>query len=117
MTSIRLPQDFDFQLAGKEVLQIEREGLAQKVGWSPNLLLDEQRLRLPKSPAPKAVETVINHRVYRGRHITAAVSGGVRVDPWKITTEKLQTDSSGELARLISSIRPPSGPNDPWWWD
>lgn len=29
MTSIPLPQNFDFQLAGKEVLQIEREGLAQ----------------------------------------------------------------------------------------
>ena len=62
---------------------IEREGLAEKVGWSPKLLLDEQRLRLPKSPAPKAVETVINHRVIGGRQIIAGVSGGVWVDGGK----------------------------------
>lgn len=94
---------------------IEREGLAEKVGWSPNLLLDEQRLRLPKSPAPKAVETVINHRVIGGRQIIAGVSGGVWVDGGK----SLQV--AGQAVDKLTAARkePIKAAADAivWWWD
>ncbi|MBA4106114.1 MAG: hypothetical protein C0485_10170 [Pirellula sp.] len=97
---------------------IEREGLAEKVGWSPNLLLDEQRLRLPKSPAPKAVETVINHRVIGGRQIIAGVSGGVWVDGGK----SLQVASvAGQAVDKLTAAKkePIKAAADAivWWWD
>jgi hypothetical protein len=99
---------------------IEREGLTEKVGWSPNLLLDEQRLRLPKSPAPKAVETVINHRVIGGRQIIAGVSGGVWVDGGK----SVQVSAvAGQAVEKLSAAKkePMKAAADEaaiiWWWD
>ncbi len=98
---------------------IEREGLAEKVGWSPTLLLDEQRLRLPKSPAPKAVETVINHRVIGGRQIIAGVSGGVWVDGGKsLQVSAGDADSAGKLTAAKTSRRAaPAEGKIVWWWD
>jgi hypothetical protein len=99
---------------------IEREGLTEKVGWSPNLLLDEERLRLPKSPAPKAVETVINHRVIGGRQIIAGVSGGVWVDGGK----SVQVSAvAGQAVEKLSAAKkePMKAAADEaaiiWWWD
>ena len=98
---------------------IEREGLAEKVGWSPTLLLDEQRLRLPRSPAPKAVETVINHRVIGGRQIIAGVSGGVWVDGGKsLQVSAGDAASAGKLAAAKTSRREaPVEGKIVWWWD
>lgn len=100
---------------------IEREGLTEKVGWSPTLLLDEQRLRLPKSPAPKAVETVINHRVIGGRQIIAGVSGGVWVDGGK--SLQVSAATSERAAALATTKKPGErdaaggGGRTVWWWD
>jgi hypothetical protein len=99
---------------------VEREGLAEKAGWTPSLLLDEQRLRLPRTPAPQEVETVINHRVVGGRQIIAGVSGGVWVDGGKgvqITTGK--TTASGNLAKVRKApMQQDREANDVvWWWD
>ncbi|MBL9164193.1 MAG: DUF1598 domain-containing protein [Planctomycetaceae bacterium] len=99
---------------------IQREGLAEKVGWEPNLLLDEQRLRLPKSPAPQAVETVINHRVIGGRQIIAGVSGGVWVDGGK--SLQVQSVAGQAVDKLTAAKKPPikaaaDAPAIVWWWD
>jgi len=99
---------------------IEREGLTEKVGWSPNLLLDEQRLRLPKSPAPKAVETVINHRVIGGRQIIAGVSGGVWVDGGK--SVQVSAGNVAAVGKLTAAKKEPAKPAADeaaivWWWD
>lgn len=99
---------------------IEREGLTEKVGWSPNLLLDEQRLRLPKSPAPKAVETVINHRVIGGRQIIAGVSGGVWVDGGK--SVQVSADNVAAAGKLTAAKKEPmkAAADEAaivWWWD
>lgn len=99
---------------------IEREGLTEKVGWSPNLLLDEQRLRLPKSPAPKAVETVINHRVIGGRQIIAGVSGGVWVDGGK--SVQVSAVAGQAVEKLAAAKKEPmkAAADEAaivWWWD
>ena len=99
---------------------IEREGLTVKVGWSPTLLLDEQRLRLPKSPAPKAVETVINHRVVGGRQIIAGVSGGVWVDGGKgLQVSAATSERAASLATAKKSVEKAAGGDGAivWWWD
>ena len=99
---------------------IEREGLTEKVGWSPDLLLDEQRLRLPSSPAPKAVETVVNHRIIGGRQIIAGVSGGVWVDGGKSVQV---TPVAGQAIDELTAAKkePVRAAMDEaaivWWWD
>lgn len=108
---------------------IEREGLAEKVGWSPSLLLDANRLRLPHAPAPKAVETVINHRVIGGRQIIAGVSGGVWLDgakSLKVAPMSQRTSmqaSVGDRAlqarkhALEKVTREEKSQPIAWWWD
>ncbi|MBI3467922.1 MAG: DUF1598 domain-containing protein [Planctomycetes bacterium] len=88
------------------------------IGWPMSCFRDTDEYIVLLQPAPQTVESVINHRVYRGRHITAAVSGGVLADPWKmIAADKLQPDSSGELARMLSGTKPLNLPPERWWWD
>jgi hypothetical protein len=98
---------------------VEREGLAEKVGWSPSLLLDAERLRLPKMPAPKIVETAINHRVIGGRHIIAGISGGVWVDGGKnLTVAEAGDSSAANLAGVKKApLTKPQDQRLAWWWD
>jgi hypothetical protein len=105
-----------FELALSLAL-IEREGLAVKVGWTPTLLLDGDRLRLPKMASPRAVETVINHRVIGGRQIIAGVSGGVWVDGGRsLTVAPVAADAAGKLASVKKA--PTVQPQQlAWWWD
>jgi hypothetical protein len=106
---------------------VRREGLCELAGWTPTLLVDAGRLRLPQSPAPRRVETVINHRVIGGRQIVAGVSGGVWIDGREST----------QLADTLDASRKPASPGHGnrraddgedetrtgasrlthWWWD
>jgi hypothetical protein len=98
---------------------IEREGLTEKAAWTPSLLLDASRLRLPKIDTPKTVETVVNHRVVGGRHIIAGISGGVRLDTGKsLAVSKAQPASAGELQSAKQAGADRNGPETAaWWWD
>lgn len=103
---------------------IEREGLVERVGWTPSLLVDEKRLRLPAAAPLTAVETVINHRVIGGRHIIAGVSGGVSIDGGaSLSVVPAASASAGQLA---AAAKPPApfvteDEGDArqiiWWWD
>jgi hypothetical protein len=122
----QLARVFELSLA---VAIVENEGLPAKVGWTPALLLDGERLRLPRIDSPTGVETVINHRLIGGRHILAGVSGGVSVDAARNMTVAA---ASGEAAASLAVMRKPpvaatsapaadgeSGAGRPivWWWD
>jgi hypothetical protein len=105
-----------FELALSLAL-IEREGLTEKVGWTPTLLVDETRLRLPQVASPRAVETVINHRVIGGRQIIAGISGGVWVDGGKsLSVTPAAAEVSGKLAsaKKVHAAQPQ---DLAWWWD
>lgn len=97
---------------------IRDEGLADNAGWNPVVLTDAGRLPLPKHRAPKTVETVANHRVIRGKHIVAGVSGGVRASPRKLLRQRSQqapagygplTRHTGDAPRKLEASQ--------WWWD
>jgi hypothetical protein len=121
----QLARVFELSLA---LAVIENDGLAAKVGWQPSLLLDPERLRLPRIETPKGVETVINHRVIGGRHIIAGISGGVWIDGSKSLAVSA---AKGEAATVLASTRKaPAAPAAPavaeghdaaapiqWWWD
>lgn len=103
---------------------IEREGLVERVGWNPSLLVDENQLRLPAAKPLLAVDTVINHRVIGGRHIIAGVSGGVSIDAGKALS--VTPASAAASQRMTSAGKAPApivtdATGDDrqivWWWD
>jgi hypothetical protein len=117
-----LERVFELALA---IALVEREGLTKRVDWAPTLLLDDQRLRLPKAAPLEAVETVINHRVIGGRHIIAGVSGGVWLDGGKrLAVSAADQGAANRLAQVKKPAQEqPAPPADGaageivWWWD
>lgn len=91
---------------------IRSQGLVEHIGWTPSVFVDGRQMGLPAVKTPQAVETVINHRVIRRKHIIAGVSGGVWIDAGKRVNVK--AESSGSLAELAER---PDDVGINWWWD
>ncbi len=104
---------FDLSMA---VALIQKEGLAEKVGWKPGLLVNGDKLRLPHRNVPREVETVINHRVVNGRTILAGVSGGVMVAPSDVLKQASKSDSTGNTIER-APVPPKELAAEAWWWD
>lgn len=96
---------------------ISSEQLHKRVGWSITTWLDPDEYIVPIGPAPRSVESVINHRVYRGRHILALVSGGVIADPWKTTNRERRRIETPERLRSTraAAIQPRDTARRSWW--
>lgn len=97
---------------------VEREGLLKQAEWQPTQFANADWLPLPKMRVPADVETVINHRVVRRKHIIAGVSGGVWIDSRKAL--RVQTQSADTLNSVRGSeLAPPQQPEKEalWWWD
>ena len=94
---------------------IEQEGLIERVGWQPTLFADASTLRVPQHTVPKAVETVINHRVINRKHIVAGISGGVWIDG----ASSFKTKSNGEFSDSTTLKPMPilEAAEKVWWWD
>jgi hypothetical protein len=105
-----------FDLAMVSTL-IREEDLAGKAAWHMTYFGDPAGMPVELGRAPEKVDTVINHRVIRGVHIVAGVSGGVRVDPAALVSDgNLLVDRDGTLAsRRADGLK--SLPADAWWWD
>lgn len=96
---------------------VHEEKLADKVGWHMTCFGDERAFAVELGPAPREVDTVINHRVVNRVHVVAGVSGGVRIDPGPlVASSAVQADPSGELRRSRGAAPKPM-PVDVWWWD
>lgn len=68
--------------------------------------------------APAEVESVMNHKLVGGKHIIAAVSGGVTVDARELAaTQAVKTDTYGLLKTERSGAAPQNLPRGAWWWD
>lgn len=113
-----LRNDCDLALAASLVRQ---EGLAEKVGWHMTCFGSGGAYQVELGPAPKTVETVVNHRIIRSGnqvHVVVGVSGGVRVDPASLVNRQaIQTETYGSLQRQHSSAVPKQLPDNAWWWD
>jgi hypothetical protein len=91
--------------------------LHEQVDWHMQLFGDPKRYVVPTGPAPRQVDTVINHRMAAEGQIIACVSGGVRVAPDKfVAANAIQTTESGPLVAEHHRGRPDASP-DRWWWD
>ncbi len=97
---------------------VKAENLPDRVNWHMTCYGDPGQYLVPLGPAPRTVETVINHRVVNKIHILAGVSGGVQVDPWKyVAPGAVKADASSKLKTALGSARPGSRLSDVWWWD
>ncbi len=106
---------FDLALAS-ELIHTER--LGDRVDWHMTCFGDAEQYQPALGPAPRSVETVINHRVVDGRHIIAGVSGGVHVSPWSLTkSTAIQVDNYGALDAQRKNSRAGDLPLGVWWWD
>jgi hypothetical protein len=94
---------------------IHGDNLAARANWKPTLILDGQKLPLPKQAVPRQVETVINHRVINRRHVVAGVSGGVMVAAKDVLKSERANDVNGTLAKNRSAT--PAATSGTWWWD
>jgi hypothetical protein len=102
---------------------LRSEGLASQAGWHLTCFGPEGDYPIDLGPAPKEVQTVVNHRVIGrpgGRQVTviAGASGGVRVDPLPLASHgAVGVDREGRLAGRRTDSAPAAMPRDAWWWD
>lgn len=59
---------------------LHNEGVSGKIGWDFGAFQPDGNYHAAKYPAPKEVESVVNHKVYNNRDIVVQVAGGVRAD-------------------------------------
>lgn len=97
---------------------LKSENLAEKVNWHMTCFSDPEQFVVARGPAPKAVQSVVNHRVIHKKNILAAVSGGVQVDTSKLVApEAIQVDNTGSLGSMREGAIPERLPRGRWWWD
>ena len=89
---------------------IEREDLDGKTHWTRGEFAVNGAYKTASYNVPKQVDTVVNHRVYKGTDIVVQVAGGVRADVASIVTdESLQKESTAATKPALPAGR--------WWWD
>ncbi|MDZ4778803.1 MAG: DUF1598 domain-containing protein [Planctomycetia bacterium] len=97
---------------------LETQHVPDRVGWHLTCFNNPQQFSIPLASAPQAVESVVNHRVIKGKQIIAAVSGGVRLDPYAaLRNTPPQKDTTGKLGSERDRVRRVSDQPDRWWWD
>jgi hypothetical protein len=105
---------FDLAMA---VALIQSDHLADRASWKLARFLDNDRLRLPKGPIAKEVDTVANYRVANARTIIAGVSGGVMVAPAGALAKPREAASAEALAAHAQAAPLADPESGVWWWD
>lgn len=106
---------------------IEREGLAQRVGWQQEMFLDPQLAKLQSGHVPRQVPSATNYKL-AGSRVIGLISGGVTIDAGRVLSN-IPRESGSEL-RLdgLRTEAAPSAANESdvdtssknvirWWWD
>jgi hypothetical protein len=97
---------------------IRSHDLSGQAGWHMTHFGPGGEYSPTLATAPKEVESVMNHRVIGGKHVIAAVSGGVRVETSSVATkDTVKTDTSGSMASDRTANQPKPLDRRTWWWD
>lgn len=95
---------------------LEHKQIARQTGWDFGCFANDGAYRTRVYDAPLEVDSVVNHRVYRGRDIVVQVAGGVRADLGEVLTKKLaagaRMEDDAEKAQASVNL-----PARRWWWD
>ncbi len=105
---------FDLALIGA---LIRSQKLAERADWHLTCFGDPRAYAVEIEGAPRAVDTVINHRVIGGVHILVGVSGGVTCDPSPLIRSDAIDIDYGRLQETRSFSKPKSSAPEIWWWD
>ncbi|MBS0208893.1 MAG: DUF1598 domain-containing protein [Planctomycetes bacterium] len=95
---------------------VKQEKLDQRIDWHAVTFRDPKQVAVSMEPAPRNVQTVLNHRVVNQKDILAAISGGVSAEPTEIA-DTLKTERDGQLDSRHKYIVPAKVENRQWWWD
>lgn len=97
---------------------VRAEDLPGQTGWNRTYFGDADLFPVELGPAPKEVESVVNHKVINRKNIVLGVSGGVSVDMRSMVKgNKIKTDNYGLLKADHQKSEPKKLGNDSWWWD
>ena len=97
---------------------LKNEGVANRVGWDSGSFAPNGMYQPAVYAAPREVESVANHRVYRGKDIVVQVAGGVRGDLMSVVRDRQVMKSSETLKKDMASHTPATDlPQGRWWWD
>ncbi len=97
---------------------LQSHDLPGQVGWHMTHFGPQGEYAPTLGSAPTEVESVMNHRIIGGRHVVAAVSGGVRVETDNLATrEAVKTDTYGLMSSERGASKPKEMVRRAWWWD
>ena len=96
---------------------IQNENLRGKAGWNMGVFAPNGAYAPASYPAPKEVESVVNHRVYRGKDIVVQAAGGVRCNVMSIAKDPDHNKVSEQLEGLTTTTKAPQRDSTRWWWD
>jgi hypothetical protein len=100
------------------VALLQREKIADRIGWKMSTLLDEKRLTVPTYNAPKQVPSLVSYK-RAGSSIVGLVGGGVTIHPSSTLNKSIAPATD---AQRLDSTRQSAGAvrrNEAhrWWWD
>ena len=97
---------------------IRHEDLTTKLDWQMLHFLDDSACSVERGSAPTEVESVVNYRLVRQRHVIAGISGGVRADLRQVVSRPADTSDFGYLkSQHGGATQPPQLAKQAWWWD
>lgn len=97
---------------------LKSHDLPGQVGWHMTHFGPQGEYQPELAVAPTEVESVINHKIIGGKHVVAAVSGGVTADPRLLAAPTaVQTDTYGLLKASRAGSQPKQLVRRAWWWD
>lgn len=105
---------FDLALAAA---LLKNEGISQRIGWDYGSFAASGMYEPATYAAPREVESVANHRVYRGKDIVVQVAGGVRGDLMSVVRDRDVMKTSTTLKDMTAQATPTNIPQGRWWWD
>jgi hypothetical protein len=97
---------------------VEKEQIAERIGWKRDLLLDEERLPHPQFQTPKQIPSSVNYKRV-GNQVVGLVGGGVIIHAASIAESvslPAKNPEQLEAARKSSSESPKTDAHR-WWWD
>lgn len=94
---------------------IQRQGLAQRVGFDADAFVTEGLLRPASVDVPEKLMTAAEYRVFDGRSVVVQVAGGVRADLSKLIATERESNADLDAKTIIAT--PLGQQNGRWWWD
>ena len=96
---------------------IKNEGMTEKANWNYGVFAPGGAYEPAKYAVPKEVDSVVNHRIYRGGHVVVQVAGGVTANVMAVAQDPAMNTTEPQLESVGRNAKAPELPVGRWWWD